>query len=159
VGKTEWVDDSKVGITGGSYGGYMTNWVVGHTNAFSAAVACRSISNMYSKYGVADNGWSGNKEGFGGRDLWDSEDFIMERSPIRYAPNVKTPLLLFHSEQDYRCPIEQAEQFYVALKRLGKTVEFVRCAGENHELSRSGKPWNRVERLDTIVRWFERFMK
>jgi len=152
ISKVDWVDDSKAGITGGSYGGYMTNWVVGHTDDFAAAVACRSISNMYSKYGVADNGWFGNKAGFAGRDLWDSEDFIMERSPIRYAPNVKTPLLLFHSEQDYRCPIEQAEQFYMALKRLGKTVEFVRCAGENHELSRSGKPWNRVERLDTIMR-------
>lgn len=159
AGKTGWVDDAKVGITGGSYGGYMANWVVGQTDRFAAAVSCRSISNMYTKYGVSDIGWYGNKAGFAGKDLWDSEDFIMERSPIRYAPKVNTPILLIQSEQDYRCPMEQAEQFYVALKRLGKTVEFVRFAGENHELSRSGKPWNRVERLEHIAGWFERFMK
>lgn len=159
VARTPWVDDSKVGITGGSYGGYMTNWVVGQTDRFAAGVACRSISNMYSKYGVADNGWFGNRAGFAGRDLWDSEDFIMERSPIRYAPKVVTPLLLVHSDQDYRCPLDQAEQFFMALKRLGKTVEFVRITGENHELSRSGKPWNRIERVEHIVEWFVRFMK
>lgn len=159
VAKTPWVDDSKVGITGGSYGGYMTNWVVGQTDRFAAAVSCRSISNMYTKYGVSDIGWFGNRAGFAGRDLWDSEEFIMERSPIRYAPKVVTPILLVHSEQDYRCPLEQAEQFFVALKRLGKTVEFVKIAGENHELSRSGKPWNRLERVEHIVEWFVRFMK
>jgi dipeptidyl aminopeptidase/acylaminoacyl peptidase len=159
VAKTPWVDDSKVGITGGSYGGYMTNWVVGQTDRFAAAVSCRSISNMYTKYGVSDIGWFGNRAGFAGRDLWDSEDFIMERSPIRYAPKVVTPLLLVHSEQDYRCPLEQAEQFFVALKRLGKTVEFLKIAGENHELSRSGKPWNRIERVEHIVEWFVRFLK
>lgn len=159
VANTPWVDDSKVGITGGSYGGYMTNWVVTQTDRFAAAVSCRSISNMYTKYGVSDIGWYGNKAGFGGRDLWDSEDFIMERSPMRHAPKVNTPLLLVHSDQDYRCPLEQAEQFFVALKRLGKTVEFVKFTGENHELSRSGKPWNRVERVEHIVEWFVRFLK
>ncbi|MGI6632532.1 MAG: S9 family peptidase [Bacillota bacterium] len=157
--KVPWVDSSRIGVTGGSYGGYMTNWIVGHTDEFRAAVTLRSISNMYTKYGVSDIGWFGNKRGFGGRDLWDSEDFIMERSPIRYAPRVTTPILIIHSEQDYRCPLDQAEQWYVALKRLGKTVEFVKFAGENHELSRSGKPWNRVERLDHIVRWFEKYLK
>lgn len=154
-----WVDSSRTGITGGSYGGYMTNWVVGHTDRFQAAVTQRSISNMYTKYGTSDIGWFGNKRGMGGRDLWDSESFLMERSPIGYAPYVKTPLLIIHSEQDYRCPMEQAEQFYVALKRLGKEVEFVRFAGENHELSRSGKPWNRIERLDRIVGWFTKHLK
>jgi len=159
VDKVEWVDNTRIGVTGGSYGGYMTNWIVGHTDRFQAAVTQRSISNMYTKYGTSDIGFFGNKRGMGGRDLWDSESFIMERSPIRYAPNVKTPILIIHSEKDYRCPMEQAEQWYVALKRLGKTVEFVRFAGENHELSRSGKPWNRVERLEHIVRWFDRYLK
>lgn len=157
--KEDWVDSCKMGVTGGSYGGYMTNWIVGHTSRFAAAVTQRSISNMYTKYGTSDIGFYGNKKGFGDRDLWDNESFIMERSPIRYAPSVKTPLLILHSEQDYRCPMEQAEQWYVALKRLGKTVEFVRFAGENHELSRSGKPWNRVERLDRITGWFEKYLK
>lgn len=114
---------------------------------------------MYSKYGVADNGFNGNRKGFAGRDLWDSEDFIMERSPIRYAPRVKTPILIIHSDQDYRCPLEQGEQWFVALKRLGKTVEFVRFTGENHELSRSGKPRNRISRLEFIAGWFERYLK
>ncbi|HHW18460.1 MAG TPA: S9 family peptidase [Firmicutes bacterium] len=159
VDSIEWVDKTRVGVTGGSYGGYMTNWIVGHTDRFRAAVTQRSISNMYTKYGTSDIGFFANKRGMGGRDLWDSESFIMERSPIRYAPFVKTPILILHSEEDYRCPMEQAEQWYVALKRLGKTVEFVRFAGENHELSRSGKPWNRVERLERIAGWFDRYLK
>ncbi|MGI6643245.1 MAG: S9 family peptidase [Bacillota bacterium] len=154
--RVPWVDKDRTYITGGSYGGFMTNWVVSHTDRFKAAVTQRSISNMYSKYGCSDIGWFGNKKGMGGRDLWDDEDFIMSKSPIRYAPFVKTPLLILHSEQDYRCPLEQAEQWYVALKRLGKEVEFVKFANENHELSRSGKPWNRIERLERIVEWFDR---
>ena len=154
----DWVDADRLGVIGGSYGGYMTNWIVTQTDRFKAAVTLRSISNMYTKYGCSDIGWYGNKAGFGGRDLWDSEDFIMERSPIRYAPNVKTPILIMHSEEDYRCPMEQAEQWYVALKRLGKKVEFVRFRGENHELSRSGKPRNRVDRLLFILDWFQRYV-
>ena len=157
--KVEWVDSDKVGVTGGSYGGYMTNWIVGHTDEFAAAVTQRSISNWYTKFGTSDIGFSGNKKGMGMRDLWDSENFLMERSPIRYAPKINTPILIIHFEQDYRCPIEQAEQWYLALKRLGKTVEFVRFAGENHGLSRSGKPWNRRERLYHIVRWFDEHLK
>lgn len=154
----DWVDGSRLGVTGGSYGGYMSNWMVTQTDRFNAAVTLRSISNMYTKYGCSDIGWYGNKAGFGGRDLWDSEDFIMERSPIRHAPNVKTPILIIHSEEDYRCPMEQAEQWYVALKRLGVTTEFVRFIGENHELSRSGKPRNRKDRLNFIMDWFERYI-
>jgi dipeptidyl aminopeptidase/acylaminoacyl peptidase len=155
----DWMDAQRVGVTGGSYGGYMANWMVTQTDRFAAAVTLRSISNMYTKYGCSDIGWYGNKAGFDGRDLWDSEDFIMSRSPIRYAPRVKTPILIIHSEQDYRCPMEQAEQWYVALKLLGKTTEFVRFNGENHELSRSGKPRNRIDRLSFILGWFERYCK
>ncbi len=155
----DWVDTKRLGVTGGSYGGFMTNWIVGHTDRFAAAVTCRSVVNMYSKYGVADNGYNGNRKGLAGRDLWDSEDFIMERSPIRYAPRVKTPILIMHSDQDYRCPLEQGEQWFVALKRLGKTVEFARFTGENHELSRSGKPRNRLSRLELMMGWFERYLK
>lgn len=152
-----WVDPGRLYVTGGSFGGYETNWIVGHTERFRAAVTQRSVSNMYTKYGVSDIGWFGNKAGMGGADLWDQEDFIMSRSPIRYAPLVRTPILIVHSEEDLRCPMEQAEQWFVALKRLGKTeVEFVRFAGENHELSRSGKPHNRAERLERIIGWFDR---
>ncbi|MDP2871910.1 MAG: S9 family peptidase [Bacillota bacterium] len=156
--KVPWVDPQRVGVTGGSQGGYLTNFLIGHTTRFAAAVTQRSMSNLYSKYGVSDIGWTGDRWGMGGKDLWDSEDFIMERSPIRYAPHVRTPVLIIHSEQDLRCPMEQGEQWYVALRRLGVQTEFVRFAGENHELSRSGKPRNRVERLERIAGWFERFL-
>ena len=108
----EWVDSGKVGVTGGSYGGYMTNWIVGHTNRFHAAVTQRSISNWYTKYGTSDIGFYGNRKGMGMRDLWDSEGWLMERSPIRYAPNVTTPILIIHSEQDYRCLL------YTSIQRL-----------------------------------------
>lgn len=153
-----WVDPLRLGVTGGSYGGYMTNWMVTQTNRFKAAVTLRSISNMYTKYGTSDIGFYGNKAGMGGADLWDDEEFIMSRSPMRYARNVRTPILIIHSEQDLRCPIEQGEQWFIALKRLGVTTEFVRFAGENHELSRSGKPRNRVDRLLYITDWFERYL-
>jgi acylaminoacyl-peptidase len=113
---------------------------------------------MYTKYGTSDIGFYGNKAGMGGADLWDQEEFIMSRSPIRYAPNVKTPTMIIHSEEDYRCPMEQAEQWFTALKRLGVEVEFARFAGENHELSRSGKPRNRKDRLFYIVDWFRRYL-
>ncbi len=153
-----WVDSERLGVTGGSYGGYMTNWIVSQTDRFSAAVTFRSISNLYTKYGCSDIGFYGNRRGMGGADLWDSEDFIMSRSPMRYAPQVSTPILIVHAEEDYRCPMEQAEQWYVALKRLGVECRFVRYAGENHELSRSGKPLNRVDRLQRLLQWFETYL-
>lgn len=154
-----WADAGRYGVTGGSQGGYFTNWLISHTELFHAAVAQRSMSNLYSKYGVADNGWSGDRAGMGGKDLWEDEDLIMERSPIRYARNVRTPTLIIHSDMDFRCPLEQGEQWYVALKRLGVTVEMLLFHGENHELSRAGKPANRVVRLEAILEWFVRFLK
>jgi len=160
VSTYDWVDETRLGLAGGSYGGYTTNWIVGQTNRFAAAVAMRSISNMYTKYGVSDIGYYSNRQRMGGADLWEQEDFIMDRSPMRYAPNVRTPVLLIHGEQDLRCPIEQAEQWYVALKRLGNCeVEFVRYAGENHELSRSGKPLNRIDRQQRIAGWFAKHLR
>ncbi len=150
-----WVDEDRLGVTGGSYGGYMTNWIVSQTDRFSAAVTFRSISNLYTKYGCSDIGFYSNRRGMGGADLWESEDFIMSRSAIRHAPNVSTPILIVHAEEDYRCPMEQAEQWYVALKRLGVECRFVRYADENHELSRSGKPHNRVDRLRRMLDWFD----
>lgn len=158
VAKISWVDAKRMGVTGGSQGGYFTNWLLGHTDMFAAAVTQRSMSNLYSKYGVADNGWNGDRYGMGGRDLWDDEDFIMERSPMRYARNVTTPTLIIHSDEDFRCPLEQGEQWYVALKRLGVTAEMLLFHGENHELSRSGRPANRLVRLDAILEWFERHL-
>jgi len=153
--KVPQIDPDRLGVTGGSYGGFMTNWIVGHTDRFSRAVTQRSISNWISFYGTSDIGWL-----FGeyevGEPPFDNPMLYWERSPIAYVKNVKTPLLIIHAEQDYRCPIEQAEQLFVALRRLGKEVRFIRFPGESHELSRSGKPRHRVERLYFIRKWFEK---
>ncbi|WP_047979826.1 S9 family peptidase [Ornithinibacillus contaminans] len=153
----DFIDENRLGVTGGSYGGFMTNWIVGHTNRFKAAVTQRSISNWLSFYGVSDIGYFFNKMQHGSNLLEDPEA-LWDISPLKYADQVETPLLILHGELDYRCPIEQGEQFYVALKHLKKEVEFVRFPGANHELSRSGKPEMRVERLNHICRWFESYL-
>jgi dipeptidyl aminopeptidase/acylaminoacyl peptidase len=155
------VDPERVGVLGGSYGGFMTNWIVGHTDRYKAAVTQRSISNWYSFHGTSDIGWMTlpTHELVNGKDPWDDLELCMEKSPITYVKNVKTPLLIIHSENDYRCPMEQGEQLFIALKKLGRTVEFVRFPEEPHGLSRTGKPKHRVERLQHIVRWFDRYLK
>jgi dipeptidyl aminopeptidase/acylaminoacyl peptidase len=151
---TGYIDETRLGVGGGSYGGFMTNWVVGHTERFAAAATQRSISNWLSFHGVSDIGYT-----FADRELLIDvfKDFekAWKFSPIAYVTNVKTPLLILHSEQDMRCPIEQGEQFYIALKKLKKEVEMVRFPGANHELSRSGKPNLRLIRLNHIVRWMD----
>lgn len=152
------VDSDRLGIAGGSYGGFMTNWIVGHTDRFKAAVSMRSTTNMYSRYGTSDGGWRGHDVSWG-KDPWDNLEAIMEKSPITYVKNIKTPLLLIHCEQDWRCPIEQAEQLFTALKKLERVVEFVRFPDESHSVSRSGQPKHRVERLQHIVRWFDRYLR
>jgi acylaminoacyl-peptidase len=152
-----WVDTERMGVTGGSYGGYMTNWVVGHTNRFKAAVSQRSTCNRFSQFGTSDAAYMNSEFEFDGNP-WDNPMAYLDRSPIMYVRNVETPLLLVHSEQDLRCPIGQAEEFFVALKKLKKTVVMVRFPGENHELSRSGKPKHRVERLEYILAWFDRYI-
>jgi dipeptidyl aminopeptidase/acylaminoacyl peptidase len=155
------VDADRFGVLGGSYGGFMTNWIVGHTNRYKAAITMRSISNWYSFHGTSDIGWMTlpTHELINGSDPWDDMELCMEKSPITYVKNMKTPLLIIHSENDYRCPMEQGEQLYIALKKLGKTTEFVRFPGEPHGLSRTGKPKHRKERLQHIVRWFDRYLK
>lgn len=152
------IDEDRLGVTGGSYGGFMTNWIVGHTNRFKAAVTQRSISNWLSFYGVSDIGYFFTKWELGFNLLEDPKK-LWDFSPLKYAENVETPLLIVHGEVDYRCPIEQAEQFYVALKHLRKDVKFVRFPGANHELSRSGDPQMRMERLNHIVGWFNDHLK
>jgi dipeptidyl aminopeptidase/acylaminoacyl peptidase len=154
----DWVDSNRLGCAGGSYGGYMTNWIVGHTNRFKAAVTMRSVTSWTSMYGTSDI-WYNDHDINWGKLPWTNSEKAIEKSPITYVDKVNTPLLILHSENDYRCPMEQAEQLFTALKMLGKTVEFVRFPDETHELSRSGKPKHRVERLRHIVRWFDRYLK
>jgi len=145
-----------VHLTGGSYGGFMTNWLVTQTDRFRSAVTQRSICNWLSMYGASDIGYR-----FAERELqgnpWEHTTRLWDQSPLKHVANVTTPTLVIHSEQDHRCPIEQGEQFYVALKRIGKAeTAFLRFPEEGHELSRSGRPDRRVIRLDAIVDWFER---
>lgn len=152
-----YIDKRQEFVTGGSYGGIMTNWIVGHTNRFKAAVTQRSICNLHSMMGTSDIGFWFNSKELGGADMWEDEEFILSRSPIRYARSVQTPIKILHSEEDYRCPMEQAEQWYTALKRLGVETELVRFPGDSHDLSRSGNPKHRIERLEHIIGWFNRY--
>ncbi|WP_176222162.1 S9 family peptidase [Tuberibacillus sp. Marseille-P3662] len=151
------LDPNNLYVTGGSYGGFMTNMIVTQTNRFTAAVTQRCLSNLYSFYGTSDIGYFFSYRQLGNADFWDDEETVLKFSPIRYARNVDTPMNIIHSEEDYRCPMEQAEQWYVALTRLGVETRFVRFQGENHELSRAGKPENRITRLQEISDWFDRY--
>lgn len=153
-----YVDSSRIGIMGGSYGGYMTSWAVGHTKRFRAACSERAVNNLYSMVGSSDIGWSFQVYEVGGRPF-DDPDRYLRMSPINYVREIETPLLIIHSENDLRCPIEQAEQLYVGLKLLRRKVEFVRFPEENHEMSRSGKPRHRLKRFEVILSWFGRQMR
>jgi acylaminoacyl-peptidase len=135
----------------------MTNWMVGKTDRFRAGVTQRSVVNLHSMGGTCDFNFS-DTEYFGG-NTWDDTDRLLAQSPLSLAAKVNTPLLIIHSEGDLRCPIEQAEQLFAALKVQGKTVEFIRYPREaTHGLSRSGPPDLRIDRLKRIHGWFERYL-
>ncbi|MBI1765862.1 MAG: S9 family peptidase [Acidobacteria bacterium] len=151
-----WIDADKLGVTGGSYGGFMTNWIVGHTDRFKAAVTLRSVVNFVSDEGTRDGAY-GHKDDFGG-DLFEKFDLYWERSPLKYAKNVKTPTLILHSDNDFRVPLEQGEQWFRALKHYGVTTEIVMFPRENHNLTRTGEPKHLVESLNWQLYWFARFI-
>ena len=155
--KTRVADEKRLGVCGGSYGGWMTNWIIGHTTRFKAAITERSISNWTSFFGTSDIGHFFAEEEVGGVP-WERLHHYIENSPITYVNNMKTPVLIIHSEADYRCPIEQGEQLFVSLKKLGKETTMLRFPDENHELSRSGKPNHRIERLARITDWFKHYL-
>lgn len=153
-----WSDPARLGVAGGSYGGYLTAWIVGHTNRFAAAVAERGVYNLQSMAGTCDFVWI--DRGYFDANTWDDPAAYLRNSPLSYAGNIDTPLLLIHSEGDLRCPIEQAEQMYAALKRQQKPVVFVRYGPEaNHDLSRGGPPDLRLDRLRRITAWFDQHLK
>lgn len=147
------IDETRQYVTGGSYGGFMTNWIVSHTNRFKAAVTQRSISNWLSFFGTSDIGFYFAKDQTAGDPLNNAE-LMWDQSPLKYANNVETPLLFIHSDEDYRCPIEQAMQFYTVLKYKGVETKLIWFKGETHELSRGGKPQARIKRLKDISNWF-----
>ena len=152
-----YVDATRMGVTGGSYGGYMTNWIITQTERFKAAVTQRSTCNRHNLFGTSDLVWSYASWEFGG-SAYERPDFYLERSPLTYIQNVTAPVLIMHSENDFRCPIEQSEQLFVALKLHGKQTEFVRFPNESHGLSRTGRPDHRVERLQRSADWFEKYV-
>ena len=149
------MDKNNVFETGGSYGGFMTNWIIGHTDRFRACASQRSISNWFSFYGVSDIG-TGFVRDQNASDPWNDPEKLWEHSPMKYADRVKTPTLFIHSFEDYRCPIDQGYQMFTALLAHGVESRMVCFRGENHELSRSGKPSHRLRRLSEITEWFEK---
>jgi len=151
-----WVDANNLGVTGGSYGGYMTNWIVGHTNRFKAAVTLRSISNFVSDEGTRDGSY-GHEDYFKGI-VFDDLDQYWDASPLKYARNVKTPTLILHSDNDFRVPIEQGEQWFRALQHYGVPSELVLFPRENHNLTRTGEPKHLVESLNWQLYWFDRYL-
>jgi dipeptidyl aminopeptidase/acylaminoacyl peptidase len=146
------VDSTRMGVTGGSYGGFMTAWITGHTDRFKAAETDRMISNWNSWYGNTDVQGLTEFEFFG--KPWDNPTLYDSLSPMRYVARVHTPTLMVQSEEDFRAPIEDAEQWYMALRKRGVPVEFVRYPRSTHELSRSGEPWLLVDRLGRLRQWF-----
>jgi len=152
-----WIDRDRLGLTGGSYGGFLTNWILGHTNRFKAAVTLRSVSDFISDEGTRDGGY-GHEEDFKGI-LFDDFEQYWDTSPLKYARNVKTPTLILHSDNDYRVPLEQGEQWFRALKHYGVDTELVIFPRENHNLTRTGEPKHLVESLNWQVYWFDRFLE
>jgi dipeptidyl aminopeptidase/acylaminoacyl peptidase len=154
--RNPWIDRDRLGVTGGSYGGFMTNWIVTQTNIFKAAVTLRSISNFISDDGTRDGAY-GHERDFGG-DIFHNYDEYWKYSPLRYVANVKTPTLVLHSDNDFRVPIEQGEQWFRALQHYHVTSELVLFPRENHNLTRTGEPKHLVESLNWQTYWFDRFL-
>jgi dipeptidyl aminopeptidase/acylaminoacyl peptidase len=152
-----YIDPERMGITGGSYGGYMTSWTIGHTNRFKAAVAQRVVSNALSFWGSSDVGYF-FEDVWSGKPPWEDFAAYWNQSPMKFVGNVQTPTLVIHSEEDYRCRIEQGEQLFLALQELGVESEMVLFPGESHGLSRAGRTDRRIVRLNHILRWFDRYL-
>jgi len=152
------IDETKVACCGGSYGGFMCNWMIGHTDRFAAAASQRSISNYLSKALCTDIGYLHNMAQLG-TNPWEDFDTVWEHSPLKCAPKAKTPTLFIQADEDYRCWMSDAIQMFTALKYNGTDARLVLFHGENHELSRSGKPENRLTRLTEIGSWFEKYLK
>lgn len=149
-----WIDQNRLGVTGQSYGGFMTDWIVGHTTRFAAAVSLSGISDFISVEGTRD-GFYGHAKDFGG-DLFDSFDGYWNSSPLKYAKNVKTPTLILHGDADNRVPLLQGEEFFRALRHFGVTSELVIFPREPHSLRR--EPKHQVEVIQLMLDWFDRFL-
>ena len=152
------LDPERVGVAGGSYGGFLTNWIIGHTGRFKAAVSQRSISNWTTMEYLSDIGYFFTKAELGVDTLSDAEA-VWDMSPLKYAGQVSTPTLFIHSYEDFRCAYAEAVQMFSALKSRGVDSKLCLFKGENHELSRSGAPRNRLSRMREILGWMDRYLK
>jgi dipeptidyl aminopeptidase/acylaminoacyl peptidase len=151
-------DPDRLGVTGGSYGGYLTNWIVAHDQRFKAAMTCRSVSDMTTLFLTGDiSGGDWARIGFDAAP-WEDPEYFREISPITYASQIRTPLLIQHSERDLRTTIAQAEGLFTVLRSLRRPVRLLRVPEETHELTRSGTPFRRVENLRIVVDWFRHFL-
>lgn len=152
------VDADRMGVTGGSYGGYLTSWIVGHTDRFKAAVTCRSVNDMTSQMLSGDIGGPTFGRYEYGISPWEDWDMFRAHSPLTHAENVTTPLLIQHAERDLRCTVTQAEELFAVLRSLKRTVRLMRVPDESHELTRSGTPFRRVDNLRHIGNWFVHYL-
>jgi dipeptidyl aminopeptidase/acylaminoacyl peptidase len=149
------IDPERMAVTGGSYGGYMTNWIIGHTDRFKAAITLNSVTNLTSSFGTGDIDSTYAERDYG--LPWEAEAMYRERSPLTYAPQMTTPTRIIHAENDYRCPIEQGEQLYVWLKKLGRApVDFIRVPRASHTVNAS--PRQRLQVREKVFEWIERYV-
>jgi dipeptidyl aminopeptidase/acylaminoacyl peptidase len=152
------IDGARLAVAGGSYGGFMASWIAARHPEFKAVVVDRTLFNRHAFGGTSDIGMMLDHIEFEGKNPWEAPEAYLEWSPISYVGGITSPTLVVHSAADYRCPVDQGEQLYAALKVLGVPTELVRFPDETHELSRSGKPWHRVFRLERYLEWFERHL-
>ena len=154
IEQNSWINPERLGVFGGSYGGFMTNWVVTQTDRFKAGVSQASLSNHISFYGTSMYQLLMEYE-FGGKP-WETHDAYWDRSPIAHVANTRTPLLLTHGEVDHDVPIGQGEEFYIALQKLRVPAEFIRYSGEGHGIS---KPVHIQDFIQRHIDWFDRYLK
>jgi dipeptidyl aminopeptidase/acylaminoacyl peptidase len=156
LARWDFLDPERLGIIGGSYGGFLTSWTIGHTTRFRAAISERAVNHHVSAFGSSDIYWVFERQ-FGG-PMWEHVEEWLRMSPALYAADIETPVLVLHSENDLRCNIEQGEHLFTILRLLGKDVEMLRFPAESHELSRAGSPLHRVQRFEAILEWFGRHL-
>jgi dipeptidyl aminopeptidase/acylaminoacyl peptidase len=152
------IDPDRVAVTGGSYGGFMTNTLIGRTSRFRCAATEVCVSNLHSFYGTSDIGATWGEVEWGANP-WDDPQRLLRHSPLMTVKHVTTPVLIIANEADHRCPMEQSEQYFIALRRLGKEAVFLRFQDESHTMSSSGRPKARIERLRRLLAWFDRYLQ
>lgn len=152
------IDTERMGVAGGSYGGFMTNWIVCHTDRFRCGVSQRGISDQVSHFATSDTGYRFPMNQAMGANIWEHHDAFWDGSPLKYANQCKTPTLFIHSDEDYRCPLQDGVEMYTALKYFGVDTRIVIFKGESHELSRSGRPTHRIRRMKEITAWLDKYL-